>query len=108
MPSKFNTRVNRTGSVGQLHRLADLLNVPASSPMQQPQASVGSDSIVSRRLHRKQAAVHLGVSLSWLDKARLRGDGPPFIQIGTRVLYDLVDLDDYLAQCRRRSTARPP
>ena len=36
----------------------------------------------SRRLHRKQTAEYLGVSLSWLDKARLTGLGPPYIAIG--------------------------
>ena len=32
----------------------------------------------TRRLHRKQAAEFLGVSLSWLDKARISGLGPVF------------------------------
>jgi hypothetical protein len=62
---------------------------------------------MSRRLHRKQAAVYLGVSLSWLDKSRLHGDGPAFLQVGSRVVYDTADLDDYLASCRRQSTSEP-
>ena len=63
---------------------------------------------VSRRLHRKQAAVYVGVSLSWLDKSRLRGDGPTFLEIGGRVVYDTADLDAFLSSCRRTSTSRPP
>ena len=60
---------------------------------------------VSRRLHRKQAASYIGTSVSWLDKSRLRGDSPAFLQIGGRVVYDTADLDDYVARCRRQSTS---
>ena len=59
----------------------------------------------SRRLHRKQAAVFLGMSLSWLDKARLNGSGPIFISIGGRVVYDLKDLEDFLQSNRHASTS---
>ena len=61
----------------------------------------------SYRLHRKQAAVHLGVSLSWLDKARMVGRGPAFIAIGSRVVYDLADLDAFLRQNRRETGFGP-
>ena len=61
----------------------------------------------SRRLHRKEAAVHLGVSLSWLDKARMVGRGPAFIAIGSRVVYDLADLDAFLRQNRRETGFGP-
>ena len=59
----------------------------------------------SKRLHRKQAAEYLGVSLSWLDKARLTGLGPVFISIGGRVVYDSGDLDEFLQKNRRQSTS---
>ena len=59
----------------------------------------------SRRLHRKQAANYLGMSLSWLDKARLNGNGPIFISIGGRVVYDLKDLEDFLQSNRHASTS---
>jgi predicted DNA-binding transcriptional regulator AlpA len=59
----------------------------------------------SRRVHRKQAAAHLGVSLSWFDKSRLSGDGPPFIKIGNRVIYDEADLDEFMDRNRHRSTS---
>ena len=59
----------------------------------------------SRRLHRKQAAHYLGMSVSWLDKARLHGGGPIFISIGGRVVYDLKDLDDFLQRNRHASTS---
>ena len=63
---------------------------------------------VSKRLHRKKAADYIGTSLSWLDKSRLKGDGPAYLQIGGRVVYDTADLDDFLARCRRRSTSQAP
>ena len=62
------------------------------------------NSSLRRRIHRKQAALYIGTSLSWLDKSRLRGDGPIYLQIGGRIVYDTADLDDYLAKCRRQST----
>jgi predicted DNA-binding transcriptional regulator AlpA len=66
---------------------------------------MAASASATRRLHRKQAAVYLGLSLSWLDKARLKGDGPAYVQIGGRVVYDTADLDAFLAQHRRSSTA---
>ena len=66
-----------------------------------------TEKAVSRRLHRKLAAPYIGVSVSWLDKARLRGVGPPFLRVGTRVIYDVEDLDAFLASCRRQSTSEP-
>lgn len=87
--------------------------VPQATP-QHPQApahrsnrapSALAEKTLSLRLHRKQAAGYIGVSLSWLDKSRLRGDGPAFLQIGGRVVYDVADLDAYLASCRRQSTS---
>jgi predicted DNA-binding transcriptional regulator AlpA len=52
-----------------------------------------------------EAAAHLGVSKSWLDKSRLRGDGPAFIRIGGNVRYRLEDLDAFADRHRRNSTS---
>ncbi len=60
-----------------------------------------------QRLGTHDAARFLGVSPRTLEKKRLTGDGPPFLKIGRRVLYDIRDLEDYLASCRRRSTSDP-
>lgn len=59
----------------------------------------------SRRLHRKQTAEYLGVSLSWLDKSRLSGLGPTFITLGGRVVYDTADLEDFMQKNRHKSTS---
>jgi len=57
-------------------------------------------------LHRRDAARHLGVSLSWLDKARLSGLGPAYIRIGGAIRYAFDDLEKFIAANRRTSTSR--
>lgn len=84
---------------------------PAGQPLAddgRPMNAAGVSRPASKRLHRKRAAEYIGASLSWLDKSRLKGDGPVYLQIGGRVIYDTGDLDDYLARCRRRSTSDAP
>ena len=80
-----------------------------SKPLGPPQQYLApSSKPTSKRLHRKQAAEYLGVSLSWLDKARLTGLGPIYIRIGGkggRVVYDSGDLDEFLQNNRRQSTS---
>ncbi len=51
------------------------------------------------------AATYLGLSVSTLNKLRVFGGGPVFLKLGRRVVYDLADLDDWLASKRRRSTS---
>lgn len=59
-------------------------------------------------LRRALAAQVLGVSPSWLAKAAMRGDGPPMVKVGQRlVLYRRADLDAWAAERVRRSTADP-
>lgn len=52
-----------------------------------------------------EAASHLKVSKSWLDKKRLTGGGPPFMKFGRRVVYDMGDLEKWAAANRRHHTA---
>jgi predicted DNA-binding transcriptional regulator AlpA len=47
----------------------------------------------------------LRVSLSWLAKARLRGDGPRFVKIGRSVRYPESSLRDYIKSRTRSSTS---
>jgi hypothetical protein len=42
---------------------------------------------------------------SILAKWRLTGEGPPYIKLGRRVLYDLADVEAWIAAHRRRSTS---
>jgi hypothetical protein len=43
-----------------------------------------------------QAANYTNLSKSSLDKLRVYGGGPLYIKVGSRVVYDRVDLDTWL------------
>ena len=52
------------------------------------------------------AATYLGISPSTLAKMRLRGDGPRYSKLGSRiVVYGISDLNVYAVERRRRSTS---
>jgi hypothetical protein len=51
------------------------------------------------------AARYLVVSRSFLNKLRVLGGGPAYFKIGSRIVYALSDLDEWLAARRRTSTA---
>jgi predicted DNA-binding transcriptional regulator AlpA len=52
-------------------------DIPASKP------SAGFECLLTPR----ETADRLRVSVSWLAKARMRGDGPPYVKIGRSVRY---------------------
>ena len=55
------------------------------------------------------AAAYVGLSPSTLAKMRVRGDGPAYSKAGPRiVVYDVADLDSYLAGRKRHSTSETP
>lgn len=48
----------------------------------------------------QQAAEYLGVSKSFLDKARCYGtSGPAFMRLGRTIIYDTAELDRWLRSC---------
>lgn len=56
-------------------------------------------------LEPKEAAAVLTISLSWLAKARMRGDGPPFIKVGRRsIRYSEAGLQQWLKSRQCLST----
>ena len=55
-----------------------------------------------------EAARKLGLSVSWLNKARITGGGPAYLKLGRRVFYSLGDLEDWVASRRRRNTSVQP
>ena len=62
----------------------------------------------ARKLRAPTAAEYLGLSASTLAKMRLRGDGPCYAKAGPRiVVYDVADLDTWLAARKRSSTSEP-
>lgn len=56
-------------------------------------------------LSAEETAEHIRMSPSWLAKSRLTGEGPPFIKAGRAVLYDVEDVDLWMAKRKRRSTS---
>lgn len=56
-------------------------------------------------LYPHDAASFLGVSLSWLAKSRLRGDGPRFVKIGRSVRYPRSSVLEYIKSRTRASTS---
>ena len=57
------------------------------------------------RLNSPEAAAHLGIGVSTLNKLRVYGGGPTYLKLGRRVLYDVADLDQWLDRSRRQSTS---
>lgn len=64
-----------------------------------------SSAVVPTLLNASAASRVLGVSKSFLDKRRVRGDGPPFRKIGSRVFYRAAELDQWVDQYRHTSTS---
>ena len=61
-----------------------------------------------KHIRRKQAAEYLAVWQSYLEKAAVTGNGPPFLRLSPRlVVYDIDDLDVWAASHRVRSTSEP-
>jgi predicted DNA-binding transcriptional regulator AlpA len=53
----------------------------------------------------REAADFLRLSLSWLAKARMRGDGPPYVKLGRSVRYREGALVEWLKSRARLSTS---
>lgn len=47
-------------------------------------------------LDTHEASEYVGPSVSWLQKARLLGVGPPFVKVGSRIVYRRQALDAWL------------
>lgn len=59
----------------------------------------------NRYFRTTAAAAYCGSAKSTFDKYRLTGDGPTFMKIGRSVVYDIDDLDAWMATHRRTSTS---
>lgn len=57
------------------------------SPAQRPKGA----------LNVRDAAAYIGLARGTLDNMRSRGEGPPYVRIGSRIVYRVEDLDVYLA-----------
>ena len=73
-----------------------------------PQESAGFDqsSVLVRGFSTKRAAEYLGISESYLKSARKKKKpktivGPRFTRIGTKIIYPLEDLEDFLTKAKQ-------
>ena len=64
-----------------------------------------TDTEFERLLTPREAANRLRVSESWLAKARMRGDGPPYMQFGRSIRYGERTLVQYTKSRVRLSTS---
>jgi hypothetical protein len=67
--------------------------------------ATGKSSGLDRLLTPKEAAHSLRVSVSWLAKARMRGDGPPYISLRRSIRYAEASLNGWLKARQRLSTS---
>ncbi|MBT6179722.1 MAG: helix-turn-helix domain-containing protein, partial [Deltaproteobacteria bacterium] len=51
-------------------------------------------------MNTPEAAKYTGYSTQYLEGARHRGDGPPYIQVVRRVKYTPTDLDEWMLKHR--------
>ncbi len=64
-----------------------------------------SPPILTTLLTARVAAQLLSVSESWLAKARMRGDGPPYVKVGRAVRYTQAALLQWMKSCQHLSTS---
>ena len=80
-------------------------HVPEPS-WRKPDRHTSRDSDLSgRKLSVQEAARFLGLSVSTLNKLRLSGNGPGYMKLGRRVLYDVHDLEAWAAGRKRNHTS---
>jgi hypothetical protein len=63
------------------------------------------DLVTAQYSDVKSTAKLLGVSESFLNKARLTGDGPPYVKLGHNVRYHIVTVLNWASAQTRRSTS---
>ena len=61
---------------------------------------------ITRRVKSREAAKYLGISYSKITKLRTYGGGPRYIKIDHSVLYDVTELDKFLAERARQNTSQ--
>jgi hypothetical protein len=84
---------------------ADWAKPPTIQSAQELNRAPKTDSDFERLLTPKETAQFLRVSESWLAKARMRGDGPPYLLFGRSIRYGGGGLIRWMKSCMRQSTS---
>lgn len=61
-----------------------------------------------RFVRTAEAAAYTGLAKSTLEKLRVTGNGPRFSSCGRAVIYEVADLDAWIAANKRQSTSEMP
>ena len=56
-------------------------------------------------MKENEAAKYLGMSLSWMQRSRWDGSGPPFVKLNHAVRYRQSDLEAWIEARLQRSTS---
>ena len=59
---------------------------------------------MTRIANTKETAQKIGLSPRTLERWRLIQEGPPFCKLGSRVVYDLQAVEDWLSSCQSDKT----
>ena len=78
----------------------------AKPPLQSNLKSAREPNCFDRLLTPTEAANFLRLSLSWLAKGRMRGDGPPYIKLGRSIRYSETALRLWMRAHQRLSTSQ--
>ena len=76
-----------------------------AEPLESTLKSAREPNRSDRLLTPKEAANFLRVSDSWLAKARMQGNGPPFVKIGRSIRYRESDLLRWMRSRTHLSTS---
>ncbi|MDF1735169.1 MAG: helix-turn-helix domain-containing protein [Minwuia sp.] len=74
-------------------------------PGSEPESEREPERVPDPLLSPKNLAAQEKITKGWLDKARCRGDGPPFYRIGGRIYYRRSEYLAWLEQHRHTSTS---
>lgn len=100
---------NRRPSIREVQHALLTLNQVLSKKMGIPAArAIRANGSIDQQilLPAAKAAGYLGVSQKTLANWRCSGTrGLPYIQVGSRVLYRQIDLDDFILNSRKLSTS---
>ena len=56
-------------------------------------------------MRENEAAKYLGMSLSWMQRSRWDGSGPPFVKLNHAVRYRQSDLETWIEERLQHSTS---
>jgi hypothetical protein len=87
------------------HHQEEVTEMKSQAPVSGSAAAQNPTAPTMVLLTAKEAATLLKVSVSWLAKARMRGDGPPYIRVGRSIRYTLAALIQWMKSQQRLSTS---